>query len=36
MLKNKVEIDEVELEMPIKSKNGTVNCNSNGEIGGYI
>ena len=32
VLKNKVEIDEVELELPIKTKNATVNGTVNGTV----
>lgn len=36
MLKNKVEIDEVELELPIKTKNGTANGTVNGTVNATV
>ena len=34
VLKNKVEIDEVELELPIKAQNATVNATANATVNG--
>ena len=36
VLKNKVEIDEVELELPIKTKNATANVPANGTVNGTV